>query len=95
MKEVLSVNGSDVLTDMTAGRTQVTVGLYLSDQNKNGKSEYGQSFTSNFLAGTDLFLDAQTPAFIDFKWTDPFGVETELKVPNWPSSEGLLFVLLP
>jgi hypothetical protein len=83
------------ITDMTAGRTMVTVGLYLSDQNKNGKSELGQSFSSNFLAGTDVFLDAQTPAFIDFKWTDPVGVETGLKVPNWPSSEGLLFVIVP
>lgn len=95
LKEVLSVNGSDVLTDMTAGRTMVTVGLYLSDQNKNGKSEFGQSFSSNFLAGTDVFIDAQTPAFVDFKWTDSFGTETSLKVPNWPSSEGLLFVLMP
>lgn len=95
LKEVLLVNGSDVLSDMTAGRSQVTVGLYLSDQNKNGMSEFGQSFSSNFLAGTDVFIDATAPAFIDFKWTDPFGTETQLKVPNWPSSEGLLFVMVP
>jgi hypothetical protein len=93
--EVLSVGGTDTLTDMTAGRTMVTVGLYMSDQNKNGTSEYGQSFTSNFLAGTDVFLDAATPAFIALTWKDPFGVETTLKVPNWPSTDGILLVLLP
>ena len=57
--ETLSVTGgNDLLTDMTAGRTMVSVGLYMSDQNKNGKSDYGKSFTSNFLVGTDVFLDA-------------------------------------
>ena len=95
LKEELSVGGNNLLSDMTAGRTMVTVGLYLSDQNKNGTSELGLSFTSNFLAGTDVFLDAQAPAFIEFTWKDPFGVESQLKVPNWPSSEGILLVMFP
>lgn len=94
--ETLSVTGgNDVLTDMTAGKTMVSVGLYMSDQNKNGMSEYGQSFTSNFLVGTDVFIDAASPAFIEFNWKDPFGAEVKLKVPNWPSSEGIIAVMLP
>jgi hypothetical protein len=77
------------------GRSQVSVRLYLSDQNKNSVSEYGPSFTSNFSAGSDVYLAAKTPAFIDLEWKDPFGVEGELEVPTWRSSEGILLVLLP
>jgi pimeloyl-ACP methyl ester carboxylesterase len=96
LNETLSVIGSnDLLSDMTAGRTMVSVGLYLSDQNENGMSDYGQSFTSSFLVGTDVFIDAAAPAFIELSWKDPFGVETKLKVPNWPSTEGILAVMLP
>jgi hypothetical protein len=95
LKEALTVGDKDVLTDMTAGRSIVTVGLFMSDQNKNKKSDYGVSFTSNFLVGTDVYFDASTATFIEFTWKDPFGQETKLKVPNWPSSDRILTVMLP
>jgi hypothetical protein len=95
LNETLTVGDKDVLTDMTAGRSIVTVGLFMSDQNKNKKSDYGVSFTSNFLVGTDVYFDASKAMFIEFTWKDPFGQETKLKVPNWPSSDRILTVMLP
>lgn len=95
LNESLTVGDTDVLTDMTAGRSIVTVGLFMSDQNMNSKSDYGVSFTSNFLVGTDVYFAASEPAFVEFTWKDPFGQETKLKVPNWPSSDRILSVMLP
>src|SRR5205814_3143898 len=93
--DVLNFNGSDVLTDENAGKTQITVGLFMSDQNMNGMSDLGASFTSSFIVGTDVFVDASTAAWVDIDWK-PMGAGGEpkhMKIPNWPSStEGIMVV---
>lgn len=88
----LLINGNQVLTEANAGRSDSVVGLFMYDGNQNGSSELGALFgPANFLVGTDLFIDATTPAWIDIEWEDPvngYGV-TKMKIPNWPSNEAL------
>lgn len=85
----LKINGEEVLSDENAGRTLVTVGLFLSDQNENKKTELGAAWTASFLVGSDVFMDASKPGFIEVEWNGE-----KMSVPNWPSSEGMLSVML-
>lgn len=90
MGHSLKVNGTEVLTDDNAGRTATTVGLFMADQNENMQSDLGSAFTAPFVVGTDVFVDANTPAWIELEWNG----ET-MRVPNWPADEGMISLMLP
>jgi len=90
----LKIDGNETLTDENAGRSDSVVGLFMYDGNTNGESELGSLFTAPFIVGTDVFMDASTPAWIELKWNDPTNGSgtTTMRVPNWPSSEALILV---
>jgi pimeloyl-ACP methyl ester carboxylesterase len=85
----LKVNGAEVLTDANAGRSTSTVGLFMSDQNMNKKSDLGAAFSAPFIVGTDVFIPSDTAGWIELDWNG-----TRMKVPNWPSSDGMLSVVI-
>jgi len=77
-----------------AGRSDSVVGLFMYDGNRNGMSELGSLFTAPFIVGTDVFMDATSPAWIELEWNDPTNGSgtTSMRIPNWPSSEALTLV---
>ncbi len=89
----LTVNGFQALNGDDANRQTVTVGLFMYDANKDGKTEGGSvglysSGQIPFLRGTDIFVPSSPPAFVE---VDLNG--TTLQIPNWPSvSQGLTYV---
>lgn len=85
----LKLNGSEVLTDANAGRSTSTVGLFMSDQNANKKSDLGAAFSAPFIVGTDVFVAADSPGWIELDWSG-----SVFKIPNWPSSDGMLSVVI-
>jgi lipase/lipase (class 2) len=88
--DVLKLDGNDVLTDDNAGRTLITVGLFMSDQNKNGTSDLGAVFMQSFIIGTDVFVDASKPAWVEIEWQG----KLRMKIPNYPSStDGLMSLM--
>jgi hypothetical protein len=91
----LKVDGEEVLNDTNAPRNGSIVGLFLYDANENGESDLGAVFSGSFLMGTDVFVDASEPRWIEIEWTNEEGHTTMLKVPNWPSDQILQSVNLP
>ncbi len=90
----LKIDGNEVLTNENAGRSDSVVGLFMYDGNRNGTSELGSLFTAPFIVGTDVFMDAAIPEWIDLEWNDPTNGAgpTSMKIPNWPSSQALTLV---
>ncbi|MDH5672354.1 MAG: alpha/beta fold hydrolase [Myxococcales bacterium] len=91
----LKIDGKEVLTSDNAGRNASVVGLFMYDANQNGESELGSSFAAGFVQGTDVFIDASEPRWVEVEWTNEEGQTTELKIGNWPSSENLSSLTLP
>jgi pimeloyl-ACP methyl ester carboxylesterase len=84
----LTVNGFQALNSQDANRQTVTVGLFMYDENKDGKSQGGSvglyaSGSVPFLRATDLFVASSPPAFVTVNLNG-----TVLQVPNWPSVTG-------
>ncbi|HEY5147444.1 MAG TPA: hypothetical protein VII82_11795 [Polyangiaceae bacterium] len=73
-----------------------TVGLFMDDANKNGKSDLGLPFSGPFIAFTDVFIDATKPAFVTLSLTagseDTAIVNNQVVVSNWPSNQGFVSV---
>ncbi|MCP4602508.1 MAG: hypothetical protein GY847_18660 [Proteobacteria bacterium] len=90
MGQSLKVNGSDVLTDDNAGRANMSVGLFMFDDKIDGASDLGVVFEAPFVFGTDVYMDASAPAWIEFDWNGQI-----MKIPNWPSTEGLISIMFP
>jgi len=88
--QTLTINGAEILTDQVAGRETTTVGLFMSDQDEDGQTDLGVSYSFPFLFATDVFVDAREPAWIDLVTNG-----TTMKIPNWPSNEGLISLNLP
>jgi pimeloyl-ACP methyl ester carboxylesterase len=90
----LKVNGAEVLEDSFSNATTATVGLFMFDDNQNGASDGGSLASYEglpFIRGTDVFMDASKPAFIELDYNG-----TVMKIPNWPSaSEGPTLVVFP
>jgi hypothetical protein len=88
----LTADGVEILNESIAVASTSTVGLFLFDANLNGQTEGGALpayANTPFVKGSDLFLQATSPRFIEMK----FNGQT-LKVPNWPSaSEGQTLVM--
>lgn len=85
----LQIDGKEILADDTAGRENCTVGLFAADQDENGKTDLGVSFEAPFVFGTDTFIDAKEPAWVEIDWNGD-----KIHIPNWPSSEGMISVTL-
>lgn len=91
----LKINGQEILDANNASREGSVVGFFMYDdasQGVVGQSDLGALFgPAVFLVGTDVFVDATTPAWVTLEWYDPtnFNPPSTMKIPNWPSSEGL------
>ena len=72
-----------------ASLATTTVGLFLYDNDMNMMSELGATFTAPFLAGSDVFVDASEPAFMEIEWNGEV-----MRVPNQPSDKGLVSIML-
>lgn len=91
----LSIGGEQILTEENAGKDGSIVGLFMYDDNSNGKSELGNLWTAPFIVGTDAFFDASTPAWLEVEFSDSVTSDAgtiKMKIPNWPSSEALNLV---
>lgn len=91
----LKIDGVEVLTDENAARDASVVGLFIYDANENGQSDFGSVFNTSFVRGTDVFIDASTPRWMEIEWTNEENATATLKVPNHPSSEALVSINLP
>jgi pimeloyl-ACP methyl ester carboxylesterase len=101
----LTVNGVEVFDSANSGLQAATsmnlqggvAAMWLEDANKNGKTDLGLVYSTTFIAFTDVFIDATTPAFVDLAFTggseDPDTVGVPLVIDNWPSSGGLVAVM--
>ena len=102
----LKIDGMEVLTSENAGEEALAqpaldggvVGFFMYDANTNGQTDLGLVTSSPFLAFTDVFMDATEPRFIDVGFTagseDESIVDRKLKIPNWPSDDELLLMVL-
>jgi hypothetical protein len=97
----LKIDGKELLSDANAGLSSGSnntppVGFFVSDQDGNGKTDLGNSFQAPFIVGTDAFIDASEPAWIEIEWQGGRAAEaTKMKIANIPSDEGLISVTLP
>jgi hypothetical protein len=100
----LTVDGNNVLTSdnsganafMTSNLGGGVVGLFLEDKNNNGKSDLGLVDSAPFIAFTDVFIDAKTPAFVQLGFTagseDTDTVNNMAVFSNYPSKPALINV---
>jgi pimeloyl-ACP methyl ester carboxylesterase len=100
----LTVDGNNVLTSdnsganafMTSSLGGGVVGLFLEDKNNNGKSDLGLVDSAPFIAFTDVFIDATTPAFVQLSFTpgieDTDTVNNMAVFSNYPSKPALINV---
>ena len=84
----LTINGAETLTPDNAGKSASVVGLFLYDANSNGVSDLGRAFSAPFLVGTDVFMDARTPEFVDLSFNG-----TKVRISNWPSQDALVSIM--
>ncbi len=90
----VTVDGFEALNTQDANKATTTVGLFLFDANKDKKSEGGSlsqylsPVTLPFVRGSDVYVQAGTPAFVEVTFNGKAMI-----VPNWPSkSEGQIQV---
>jgi hypothetical protein len=96
------VDGKEVLVDDNAGATALQtaalmggpVGFYMFDDNDNKKTDLGLVKSAAFQSFTDVYMQTDTPALIDFSLTpgseDPSIKNEKLTISNWPSSDALI-----
>jgi hypothetical protein len=90
----LKVDGVEVLAPDLANASTSTVGFFMFDANTNQTTDLGSipAYSNTpFIRGTDVFMQATTPAFIEMTFNG-----TTQKIPNWPSmSGGLVSIMFP
>lgn len=86
----LKIDGSEVLTETNTPDPNGTVGMFMYDVESDGGSSLAVDFTAPFVVGTDVYVSATDAAFVELNWNG-----TIMNVPNWPSNEGLVSVMLP
>jgi hypothetical protein len=97
----LKIDGQELLTEVNAPRREQpgessVIGAFMYDANENGQSELGAVFgPASFLVGTDVFLDAKAPRWMQVEWTNEENRSIVMKVPNWPSERNLASINLP
>ncbi len=84
----LTIDGAEVLTADNAGTSTNVTGLFMFDANLNRRSDLGRVYNVSFLWGTDVYIDATTPRWLDIQWRNEEGHTASFKVPNWPSTPG-------
>jgi pimeloyl-ACP methyl ester carboxylesterase len=101
----LKVGGVEVLSSENAGVTAAMnpalqggiAAMFLEDANMNGKTDLGVAYSTSFVAFTDVFIDAASPAFVNLTFTagseDPATLNTPVALDNYPSSQGLVAVM--
>jgi pimeloyl-ACP methyl ester carboxylesterase len=101
----LKVNGTEVLSSDNSGLNAAmsmalqggVAALFLEDANKNGKTDLGLPYSTTFIAFTDAFIGATTPAFVNLTFSagseDPATVNVPIAIDNYPSSQGLVGVM--
>jgi hypothetical protein len=100
----LQVNGSETLSAQAAGAPTTsgnliggTVGLFLENHSGTTMSNLGLVTSAPFIAFTDVYIQATTPAFIPMTFTagseDLDRVSVPVVLSNWPSSQVLLSVI--
>jgi pimeloyl-ACP methyl ester carboxylesterase len=71
--------------------------IFMEDANMNGKTDLGLVYDTTFIAFTDVFISASKPAFVDLSFTggseDPATVAMPLVIDNWPSTQGLVYMM--
>ena len=82
-RDRLMVNGFQAINELDAMPTATITGLYVLDQNGDAQSSGGSVLRETFVNGTDVYLQAEQPAFIDVELNGQ-----KLQVPNWPSQSG-------
>ncbi len=102
----LTIDGVEVLTDENAGSEAMmsaeldggVVGFFMYDDDLDAQTDLGLVESSPFLSFTDVFMDAVTPRFIEVSFTagseDPSIADLTLRIPNWPSDDALLLMML-
>lgn len=102
----LTVDGVEVLTSENAGAEAMmsaaldggVVGFFMFDDDLDRQTDLGLVASSPFLSFTDVFMDAAAPHFIEIRFTagseDPSIVDQTLRIPNWPSDDALLLMML-
>jgi pimeloyl-ACP methyl ester carboxylesterase len=97
----LKIDGQELLTEVNAPRREQpgessVIGSFMYDANQNGQSELGAVFgPASFLVGTDVFMDAKAPRWMQVEWTNEENRSIVMKVPNWPSERNLASINLP
>lgn len=102
----LTIDGMEVLTSENAGEDALAtgfldggvVGFFMYDANTNGQTDLGLVASAPFLSFTDVFMDASEPRFIQVSFTagseDESIIDRTVKIPNWPSDDALILVML-
>ena len=102
----LMVNGTEVLSSENSGLNAAmnmslqggVAALFIEDANKNGKTDLGLAYSTSFIAFTDAFIGASSPAFVNLTFTggseDPATVNVPVALDNYPSSQGLIAVMI-
>jgi hypothetical protein len=74
------------------------VGFFMYDANTNQQTDLGLVASAPFLSFTDVYMDASEPRFIEVRFTagseDETIVNRTVKIPNWPSDDALILVML-
>jgi len=86
----LKLDGNEVLTDSNTPDPNGTVGMFMYDVENDQASSLAVDFTAPFVCGVDVYIPSTDPAMIEITWNGQ-----TMKVPNWPSDEGLISVMLP
>jgi pimeloyl-ACP methyl ester carboxylesterase len=96
--EVLSSDNSGLNAAMNMNLQGGVAALFLEDANKNGKTDLGLAYSTSFIAFTDVFISASSPAFVNLTFTggseDPATVNVPVVLDNYPSSQGLIAVMI-
>jgi pimeloyl-ACP methyl ester carboxylesterase len=102
----LLIDGVEVLTSENAGSEAMAtpaldggiVGFFMYDANVDGETQLGLVEAAPFLSFTDVFMDTSEPRFIEVRFTagseDPSIADQTLRIPNWPSDDALLLMML-
>lgn len=102
----LTVDGVEVLTSENAGSEAMmsaaldggVVGFFMYDEDLDGQTDLGLVESAPFLSFTDVFMDTAEPRFIEVSFTagseDPSVSDLTLRIPNWPSDDALLLMML-
>ncbi len=71
---------------------------FLYDANTDGGTDLGLVDSAPFLSFTDVYIDATVPTLIEVSFTagseDTSIVDQKIRIPNWPSSDALILLML-